>query len=171
MMAYLPHILCALLFIGRVADVGTTYLVTPNLLLEANPLARKFRWPFALLTIALCVVPYFNTAIAVALIPGSFLVSASNARGIWMARTIGEKAYAQFLLDLARKSKLSLALLSTTAPGLFTALAGGTILMFYQRPTLDWGYWLGLGVVFYGVADALYRSLFMMRLFRKANNT
>lgn len=164
----LEHVLCALLLIARVGDVATTYLVTPNLMLEANPVARKLGWPFALLTIGVCLLPYFNTALAVMALMGSFLVSASNARGIWMVRTIGEKEYLALLMNVARKSKLSHALLGTAASSFFVALAGGSVLLFYPEPSEDWGYWLGLGIVLYAGAIWIHGTLFMVRLFRRA---
>ena len=38
---FVVHVLCALLLLARVADLGTTYLATPSLALEANPIVRK----------------------------------------------------------------------------------------------------------------------------------
>ncbi len=163
----LPHVLCALLLIARIGDVGTTYLVTPNLILEANPIARKLGWPFALLTLGACLLPYVHMPIAVSALVAYLLVSASNAGMIWTVRTIGEKAYAAALLELARRSKLSHALLGLAASTFFVALAGGTILLFYPSED-EWGFWLGLGVLLYAGAKGFYGTLAMIRLFRRA---
>ena len=165
--ANLPHVLCALLLLSRIGDIGTTYLVTPNLILEANPIARKLGWPFALLTLGACLLPYVDLQFAVSALVAFFLVSASNAGKIWVARTIGEQAYAAFALDLARRSKLSHALLSIAASTFFVALAGGTILLFYPSEE-EWGFWLGLGVLIYAAAKCFYGTLAMIRLFRRA---
>ena len=163
----LPHVLCALLLLSRIGDIGTTYLVTPNLILEANPIVRKLGWPFALLTLSACFLPYIYMPGAVSALVAFLLVSASNASKIWVARTIGEKAYAAFALDLARRSKLSHALLGLAAATFFVVLAGGTILLFY--PSQDvWGFWLGLGVLIYAGAKGLYGTLATIRLFRRA---
>ena len=163
----LPHVLCALLLLARIGDVGTTYLVTPTLELEANPIVRKLGWRFALLTLGACLLPYVHMPLAVSALVAFLLVSASNAGKIWIARTIGEKAYATFALDLARKSKLSDALLGLAASTFFVALAGGTILLFYPSEE-EWGFWLGLGVLVYAGAKCLYGTLALMRLFRRA---
>jgi len=163
----LPHVLCALLLIARIGDVGTTYLVTPTLELEANPIARKLGWHFALLSLGACLLPYVHMPLAVAALVAFLLVSASNAGKIWIARTIGEKAYAASLLDFARKSKLSHALLGLAASTFFVALAGGAILLFYPSED-EWGFWLGLGVLLYAVVTWLYGTLPMVRLFRRA---
>ncbi len=163
----LPHVLCALLLLARIGDVGTTYLVTPTLELEANPIARKLGWPFALLSLGACLLPYVHMPLAVSALVTFLLVSASNAGKIWIVRTIGEKAYATSLLDLARKSKLSHALLGLAASTFFVALAGGTILLFYPSED-EWGFWLGLGVLLYAGARWFYGTLAMIRLFRRA---
>lgn len=163
----LPHVLCALLLLARIGDVGTTYLVTPNLTLEANPIARKLGWPFALVTLAACLLPYVHMPLAVSALVAFLFVSASNAGKIWIVRTVGEEAYLGFLLDLARKSKLSHALLAIAASKFFAALAGGTILLFYPRES-DWGLWLGLGVLLYAAATWFYGTLAMIRIFRRA---
>jgi hypothetical protein len=164
----LRPLLCALLLLARIGDVGTTYLITPNLILEANPIVRKLGWPFALLTLGACLLPYVHIPAAVAALMTFLLVSASNAGKIWIVRTIGERAYATFVLELARKSRLSHALLATAASAFFVALAGATILLFYPSPEEDWGFWLGLGVLVYAGAVWLYGTLATVRLFRRA---
>jgi hypothetical protein len=163
----LPHVLCALLLLSRIGDIGTTYLVTPNLLLEANPIVRKLGWPFALFTLSACLLPYVHIPMAIAALMMFLLVSASNAGKIWIVRTIGERAYAAFVLELARKSKLSHALLGLAASTFFVALAGATILLFYPSEE-EWGFWLGLGVLLYAGAVWFYGTLATIRLFRRA---
>src|SRR5579864_9285673 len=69
--ANLPHVLCALLLIARLGDIGTTYLATPRLRLEANPIVRKLGWPFALLSLGACFLPYYSITIAVPVLIGS----------------------------------------------------------------------------------------------------
>lgn len=164
----LPHVLCALLLLARIGDIGTTYLVTPNLVLEANPIARKLGWPFALLTLTACLLPYVHIPTAIAALMTFLLVSASNAGKIWMVRTVGENAYAAFMLDLARRSRLSHALLGIAASVFFVALAGATVVLFYPSED-EWGFWLGLGILAYAAAVWLYGSLAMVRLFRHAS--
>jgi hypothetical protein len=163
----LRPLLCGLLLLSRIGDIGTTYLITPNLILEANPIARKLGWPFAFVTLGACLLPYLHIPAAVAALMTFLLVSASNAGKIWIVRTVGERAYAALVLDLARRSRLSHALLGIAASAFFVALAGATILLFYPSPE-EWGFWLGLGVLFYAGAVWLYGTLAMVRLFRRA---
>ena len=164
----LQHLLCILLLFARVCDVGTTYLATPTLALEANPIVRKLGWKFAIMTIALCVVPYWSPQVGLTLLMASLLVSASNAGKVWVMRTMGEQAYLSFCLELARKSKLSRALLTVAASAVIVVLAGAVIVLFYPSPSDDWGFWIGLGVALYGVVIGIYGSGWLVRLFRRA---
>jgi hypothetical protein len=145
-------------------------LITPKLLLEANPIVRKLRWPYAILTSGLCVVPYFNEAIGVALLVGSLLVTASNARQIWFARAIGEEAYAALRLELAKKTRMSHALAGALASSGFIALLGLTMLLFYPDPSDDWGFWIGFGMLAEALVVGFYQSLSIVRLFRQARH-
>jgi len=164
--ANLSHVLCGLLLISRIGDVATTYLITPNLILEANPIMRRLGWRFGLLTLGACFLPYFNVPISVAALVAFLLVSASNARSVWFVRTIGEKAYAELILATMRKGKLSHALASVAASTFFLALVGGTIMFFYPSPDGDWGFWIGFGVLIYASAVCLHGTLSTIRFFR-----
>jgi hypothetical protein len=78
------HLLALLILLARGGDIGSTYLASPNLRLETNPFIRRFRWPIALLSLALCLLPYYNTALAVMVLAPSLLVSGSNLkRSCW----------------------------------------------------------------------------------------
>ncbi|MHC4502477.1 MAG: hypothetical protein ACYTFI_04155 [Planctomycetota bacterium] len=164
------HVLCALLLLSRLGDIVSTYLVTPDLKLEANPIARKLGWRFMALTVLACLLPYYNTALAVMALVPFLLISASNAGKIWFTRTMGESQYLDMLLRIARKSRLSHAICGVLASSSFIVLAGAVLCFLSPDPGRDWGYWFGLGIVFYGTIVALYGSLYFVRLFRKARN-
>jgi hypothetical protein len=166
----LRPVLCGLLLLSRIGDIGTTYLVTPNLMLEANPIVRKLGWPFALLTLGACLLPYVHIPSAVTALIMFLFVSASNAGKIWIVRTMGERVYAALLLDLARRSRLSHALLGVAAAAFFVAVAGGTIVLFYPSDE-EWGFWLGLGVLLYAFAVWFYGTLATLQLFRRASRS
>ena len=74
----LEHVLALLIFIGRAGDVLSTLFITPSMVLEANPLARRFKWPTMILGFALCALPYFDIQLAIMAAVLSFLVTASN---------------------------------------------------------------------------------------------
>jgi hypothetical protein len=164
----LRHVMCLLLLISRIGDVGTTYLATPTMVLEANPIARKLGWRFAVLSLGLCILPYFSLDVAAAVAVPFMLVSASNAAKVWVMRAMGEQDYLKLHLELARKSKRSHALLGVAASCSFVILAGVTILAFYPEPAAGTAFWIGFGVVLYGTAMWLYGSLWFRRLYRQA---
>jgi hypothetical protein len=168
---HFPLFLCIALLIARVGDVLSTYLVTPTLKLEGNPLARKFRWPFAFLSILVCLIPYYNTAIAIPILVASLMVSASNCSKIWLHRTLGESQVYELLKSCAVKAPVFSSLFFILSPCFFLALLGGTVLFFYPDPTSDWGFFIAIGIFAYAAALALYGPLFFFRLRKAVKNT
>ena len=166
--AHLVHVLALLILVSRLGDVGTTYLATPTLQLEANPIVRRLGWRFAIATLAECAVPYVSTELGVMVLVPSLLVAGSNASRIWIARTLGEAEYWALLMRLARRSRLSHALAGVCASAAFVMLTGSVVLLFYPDPSHDWAFWIGAGIISYGAVLAVHGSLAFVRLFRKA---
>ena len=162
------HVLCLLLLMARLGDIGTTFLATPTLALEMNAVVRRLGWWFALPTMLICLLPYYSVPLAVVALILSLLVAASNASKLWIVRAAGEREYLALLHGFARKSRRSHALLGVLASSVFSTLAGGVILFFYPSQE-DIGFWLGLGVVMYGVSMGIHGASFIFRLFREAN--
>jgi hypothetical protein len=166
--AHLKHVLCILILASRAGDIGTTFLVTPTLALEANPIMRRLGWRFALLTLALGAVPYWSVNVAVMILVPSLMVSAANAGKIWVARTMGERQFSAMMLALAARSKLRQALAPVFLAALFTGLFGAFVIVLYPDPAGDLAFWVGAGVIAYGFAIALHGSLAFIRLFKAA---
>src|SRR5271168_3968540 len=95
------HYLFAFALLSRICDLLTTWLVTPKLKLEANPIARKLRWPYAFLTLFAAFLAYWWAPVCVMLTTGSFLVAGSNAMKIALARSMGEDAYYEMTIKNA----------------------------------------------------------------------
>lgn len=165
---HFEHVLCGLLLLSRIGDVGSTYLVTPKMQLEANPLMKKLGWKFALLTLLVCFVPYYSTNMAVFMLVPFLFVTSANIGKIWFARAYGETEYRELLLQVARKSKLSHAIAGTIVSASFLALAGLVLLYLAPDPDHDWGYWFALGLILYAIIIGLYGSLFFRRIFKAA---
>ena len=117
----LEHLLCAIILFARLGDIGSTYLATPSLKLEANPIMKRLGWWFAIATLFICLVPYYSTGLAVVVLIPSLMVSAANMGRIWFARAYGEAETHELIFRLARKSKLSHALIPTISAAAFTA--------------------------------------------------
>jgi hypothetical protein len=164
---HIRHDVAALLLVARLGDIGTTWLATPTLVLEANPVVKKLGWWFAGPTLLLCLLPYYSLPFALVALMGSLLVSASNASKVWMMRAVGEHEYRAFLVGVARRSRLGRALGSVYAAAGFVTLTGLSVLLFY--PTADeWGFYIGAGIVVYAMAMAFHGTVFVVRLFREA---
>lgn len=160
----LDHTLAVLVFVARLGDIGTTYLATPNLKLEANPFVRKLRWPFAVFSLVLCLVPYYSPAMAVVVIVVSLLVSVSNSQRLWLVRAIGEEEYFNLMLSAARKAKMPSTIAILLLPGSFTVVFGVLILFLYPSPNNDWGFYVSIGVFLYAFVLLSYNPMSFFRL-------
>lgn len=167
----LEHLLCFLILVSRIGDIGSTYLVTPNLLLEANPIMRKLGWPFAFVTLLVCLIPYYSVEMGVVILVPSLLVSSSNAAKIWFVRAYGEREYRDLIVRLVRTSKLSHALGATLGSAFFVGLAGGVLLLLSPDPEKGCGYWFAMGILCYAFVVAFYGSLSFIQLFRSVRRS
>jgi hypothetical protein len=165
MIAPYVHLIAGLCVVSRVGDVATTYLVSPTLKLESNFIVRRLGWRFALLTIIVGLIPYYSPPLGLIVLTASFLVSASNASKILLARAIGEEE----LAGLMKRAFLSTppwpALLFLTMPGLFVMLLGGTVFLFYPSAT-EWAYYFAFGLLTYAFAMILWHPIRYFRVRR-----
>ncbi len=160
------HLLAILVLLSRLADVISTRLVTPTLRLEANPIARRFGWPFAYATLLIAAVPYYSKELAVCVLTLSFLVSGSNLLRGWVARAMGEEEYIAFMRRVGRRGNRNVSLGFVLAAAASYAIVG--ILLMFLSSESEWGYWFGLGIVLYGLTIAIYGTASILRIFRIA---
>jgi len=142
------HLIAGLAVCSRVADVWTTYLVTPTLKLEANAIVRRFGWRFASLTILVGLVAYVSPEVGVIVLTMSFMVSASNASKIVMSKALGEEELAALTRRVLLATPPWPGLLFLVMPAFFVGALGGALLLFYPRSS-DWGYYFGIGLLAY----------------------
>ena len=161
------HVIAAPAVGSRLADVWTTYQVTPTLKLEANAIARRFGWRFALLTILSGLLPYYSAPLGVVLFTMSLMVSASNASKIVMAKALGEDELAALTQRALAATPAWPGLLFLVMPGFFIATLGGSLLLFYPDPA-EWGYYFGLGMLVYALAIFVHYPSAYFRVRREA---
>jgi hypothetical protein len=161
------HILCLLILVSRLGDIISTYLVSPTLKLEANPIVSKLGFRFTFLTVFICLIPYYHTGLAVMVLVPSLLVTSSNISKYWVVKTAGEEEFSRSLLILAGKSRLSRALFSVLASSFFVIFTGGVLLLLCPESS-NRGNWFAKGIILYGFIMALYGSLSHYRLFKQA---
>ncbi len=164
------HVIAALTTCSRIADVWTTYLVTPNLKIEANSLVRKLGWRFALLTILVGLVPYYSPPLGIVILTASFMVAASNASRIVTAKVLGEEELAALMLRVIVETPPWPGLLYLVLPAIFVAVLGASLLFFYPAPQ-HWGYYFALGMLSYAFAMFVWYPVHYFRIRKHAGKT
>lgn len=165
---HFEYVLCVLLLISRIGDVLSTWLVTPRLHLESNPIMRRLGWKFGLLTLLICFFPFIDRNASVMILVTFLMVCASNFAKVWFARTFGEEAYQNLMVDLARRGNQPLAYIGVAVSSMFVILLGAFVWLFYPDPAIAGGFWIGAGIVLYGAVSWFYGSLHFRRLFKLA---
>src|SRR6185312_9684240 len=156
-----------LLAFARGMDFLSTWIATPNLVLEGNPIAKLLGWRWgALLNIAICLGMALWPATAIAVSTMSVLVAARNFQSAWLMRTMGEEHYRDWHVARIQETPATLFLLSLAGNTLLTAAVGAGILFFgHSIVTLS----IGMGICGYAAAVALYTLLAIWRLRRAAH--
>src|ERR1700684_3504798 len=122
-------VLFGLLFFARGMDFLSTWVATPNLVLEGNPLARKLGWKWgALINLALCFAFAFWPLTAIIVMTAGLLVAAHNFHAAWLMRTMGEAAYRDWFVERVAQTPISLYLASLCGETFLTALPGAALI-------------------------------------------
>jgi hypothetical protein len=160
------HVLAVVLLLARAGDVGSTYLVSPTLRLESNPVVKRLGWPFALLTMLVCFVPYYSTALGIVAIVASLFAAASNLSRGWIARALGEAEYLRVLERAAAAGGLRRGIAFVLGSSGTFALAGVVLLVISDGPETP-PFWFGVGIILHGWAMAIFGCVLMRRLYRQ----
>jgi len=156
-------ILAALILVSRLADIGSTFLASPKLQLESNPVVQRWKWPYAFLTLFVFVLPYWSVGAGIVVMVASLLVAAANSSKILMSRTLGESEYRALIVATAARADLIPSLIYTLLPALFMAILGWIVMYFYPDPDTELGYYVGLGILGYAMVVAIYGPLTFLR--------
>jgi len=162
----LDHVVAGMLLLARIGDIGTTFLATPTLKLEQNPIVKKLGWPFAILTLFLCLIPYYSIPIGVIGLVVSLMVSVSNSLGLWLVRSVGETQFHALLIKAAAQANLKHSLILLMLPVIFIVLLGISVMIIYPHPSKDWGFWFACGFFTYALVMAIYPTLAFLRMRR-----
>lgn len=160
------HVLVALAVLSRLADIWTTYMVTPTLRLEANSVVRRFGWWYGAFTVLIGFIPYYSPPVGVVVITMSFMVAASNASKIFTARAVGEEEMAAMSRRVIQAMPPWPGLLYMVTPGFFVTMLGCSILYLYPQPN-QWGHYIGMGMIIYAFAIFLWYPLRYVSVRRK----
>ncbi len=159
--------LCLLVF-ARGMDFLSTWIATPNLVLEGNPLAKKLGWRWGLLlNVALVGVLALWPLSAIVVATASVLVAARNFQSAWLMHSLGEEAYREWHIERVRETPVTLYLFCLAGNTLLTAGVGGALIYSSHLLRLV-PFAIGTGMVAYAVAVALYTLLASWRIHRAA---
>ena len=161
----LYFIMLALLLFARSMDFLSTWIATPNLVLEGNPLAKKLGWRWGILAnLALGIGLAFWPLPAIVICTTSVLVAARNFQSAWIMRSLGEISYRDWHVERFRRTHLGLYLLCLFGQTVLTAVVGAAIIYFSGLSPIPVA--IGLGVVAYAGAVLFYTLLSVWRMRR-----
>ncbi len=152
-----------LLLLSRSSDFLSTWIATPNLVLEANPLARKLGWRWGILmNLVLCGAFALWPLPAIIITTTSVLVAARNFQSAWLMRSSGEANYRDWFLDRLEATQPALFLFCLLAQTFLTAAVGAALILFSEMNQLV-PLGIGMGIVTYAFAVTVYTMIALWR--------
>ena len=154
----LYFILLSGLIAARGMDFLSTWVATPNLLLEANPIARKLGWRWGLISNGLLILFFAAWPLpAIVIITTSFLVAARNLQSAWVMRALGEAQYRAWMAERLLHTPPGLYYFCLFAQSSIYGLIGVTLLYFSEFRLVPFG--IGMGLITYAIAVLGYSLL------------
>ncbi|MGA2241429.1 MAG: hypothetical protein ABSH11_05265 [Verrucomicrobiota bacterium] len=156
-----------LLVFARGMDFLSTWIATPNLVLEGNPLAKKLGWKWGLaLNVVLCVALAAWPLSAIVVATASVLVAARNFQSAWLMHSLGEEIYRRWHVERVQETRVTLYLFCLAGNTLLTAGIGAALIYFSNLRLVPFA--IGMGMVAYAIAVAFYTLLAIWRIRRAA---
>jgi len=162
------YCLCLLLLVfARGMDFLSTWIATPNLVLEGNPLAKKLGWRWGLLlNVVLVGVLAIWPLSAIVIATASVLVAARNFQSAWLMHSLGEEHYRQWHVERIQQTPATLYLFCLAGNTLLTAGIGAVLIYFSNEWLVPFA--IGMGMIAYAGAVAFYTLLAVWRIRRAA---
>jgi small-conductance mechanosensitive channel len=154
-----------LLLFSRGMDFFSTWVATPNMVLEGNPIAKKLGWKWGIpLNVVLCFAFAFWPLPAIVISTTSVLVAARNFQSAWLMRSLGEQSYRDWHVQRVQETSATLYLFCLLAQTTLTTGVGVAVIWFSDLRLVPLA--IGMGIVGYAVAVAFYTLLGIWRLRR-----
>ncbi len=159
-------LMLALLVFARGMDFLSTWVATPNLLLEGNPLAKKMGWKLGgLVKVALCFVFAFWPLTAIIVVTAGLLVAAHNFHSAWLMRSMGEAAYRDWFIERLAQTRLPFYFACLSGETVLTGLVGAALIACSGPESIAFA--IGFGIVAYAGIVLFYTSLSVWRMRRR----
>lgn len=155
-----------MLIVARGLDILSTWVATPNLVLEGNPIAKKLGWSWNIvISVAMSIGFAFWPLPAIVISTTSVLVAARNFQSAWLMRSLGEHIYRDWHVERVQETSVTLYLFCLFAQTALTAGVGGAVIFFsWDREPVVLA--IGFGILAYAIAVAFYTLLGVVRLRR-----
>jgi hypothetical protein len=161
--------LLLLLLFARGMDFLSTWIATPNLILEGNPVAKKLGWKWGIpvnlgfsFGFALWPLP------AMVISTTSVLVAARNFQSAWLMRSLGERAYRAWHMERLQETNMAMYVCCLLGQTILTAGVGVAVILAtnnsHQEQPIAMA--IGLGIIAYAMAVLFYTLLGVIRLRR-----
>jgi hypothetical protein len=160
-------LLLLLLLAARGMDFLSTWVATPNLVLEGNPIAKRLGWKWGIpINLGLCFGLAYWPLPAIVISTTSVLVAARNFQSAWLMRSLGEHLYREWHVERVQETSVTLYLFCLFGQTVLTGIVGAAVLYFSnwdREPVL---LAIGLGIIAYALAVAIFTLLGIWRLRR-----
>jgi len=163
-------IMLAILVFSRGADFLSTWVATPHLVLEGNPIAKWLGWKWgAVVNVILVTSLAMWPLSAIVVSTASVLVAARNFQSAWLMRSMGEDAYRDWYVQRMSETRITLYLFCLAGNTLLTAAVGLALIVFSTAKDylLIVPMGVGMGIIAYAVAVIIYTLLSVWRSRRK----
>jgi hypothetical protein len=163
-------LLFLLLLVSRGMDFLSTWVATPNMVLEGNPIAKKLGWKWGIpLNFAFCLGFAVWPLPAIVISTTSVLVAARNFQSAWLMRSLGERIYRDWHIERVQETSVTLYLFCLFAQTALTGGVGAAVIYFTEWQLVPMA--IGLGIVAYALAVSFYTLLGVWRMRRSALHT
>jgi len=159
-----------ILVFSRGMDFLSTWVATPHLVLEGNPIAKWLGWKWGavvnvVLILSLAAWPLSAIVVGTA----SVLVAARNFQSAWLMRSMGEELYRDWYVQRMVETPITLYLFSLAGNTLLTLVVGAAVVWF--SATSDYilvvPTGIGMGIIAYAVAVIVFTLLSLWRSRRR----
>ncbi len=160
----------ALLGFSRGMDFLSTWVATPHLVLEGNPIAKWLGWKWgALVNVALVLTLALWPLSAIVVSTASVLVAARNFQSAWLMRSMGEAAYRDWYARRMSETPLFLYLFCFAGNTLLTLAVGIAVVVFSRSGeyVLVIPFAIGMGIIAYATAVIVFTVLALFRSRRR----
>lgn len=153
---------CAAIGLSRFADMLSTWIATPRLELEGNPIARWIGWRWGvILNLLLLPVVACWPMLALSLSTTSLLVAARNLQQAWLIRSMGESSYRCWLARRIAGSRTGIVLSCFLGEG--TLVGGIGLALMVAGPLHMVSFGIGLGLASYGFVVVVFTTWSLWR--------